>query len=108
MVPGLTDVYRGIRVTNQWPMPAWHDSVPEPDKQAACVRLLLSLAAIYATEAGTLGALAAALDEKPEAIRQARARGRITPEIAIKIETLLGRERFPREIFRPDLFVIAS
>lgn len=93
---------------NQWPMPAWHESVPEPDKQAACVRLLLGLAAIYASEVGTLSALALALQETPEAIRQARARGRVTPEIAIKIETLLGRERFPRELFRPDLFVIAG
>lgn len=29
----------------------------------------------------------------------------ITAEVAIKLEQLLGRDVFPRELFRPDLFL---
>ncbi len=89
-------------------MPAWHDSLPDPDKSAATVRLLLSLAAIYASEQGTASALAQALGMKPSAILQARKRGIIGADMALKLESLLGRAHFPRELFRPDLFLIGT
>jgi hypothetical protein len=91
---------------NQWPMPGWHDSLPDPDKEAATVRVLLSLAAIYASEQGTATALAEALRINTSTILQARARGVVSATLAIDIEKLLGRDRFPRELFRPDLFLI--
>ncbi len=94
--------------TNQWPTPFWHESVPEKDRDAAKLRLLLSLAAIYASESGTATAFAQALGVGDTAILQAKARGRISGELAVRIETLLGRELFPRELFRPDLFLIQA
>ena len=90
----------------QWPMPAWHDSLRSADQGPSKTRILLSLAAVYATEAGTASGLADALGMKPSAILQARARGIVSPEMAIKLEELLGRAHFPRELFRPDLFLI--
>lgn len=93
---------------NQWPMPAWHDSVPEADKAATKLRILLSLAAIYASEDGTATKLAERLDVGNSAILQAKARGKISGEMAVKIELLLGRDLFPRELFRPDLFLIGA
>jgi hypothetical protein len=95
-------------LSNQWPMPAWHDALPESDKGAASVRVLLSIAAVYACESGTLSDLADKLGIKRDALLQTKRRGRITPELAVKIEELLGRERFPRELFRPDIFLIES
>ena len=91
---------------NQWPRPGWHDSLPEPDQAAATVRVLLSLAAIYCSESGTATALAEALDLGPSSILQAKQRGKVSGELAVKLEELLGREHFPRELFRPDLFLI--
>ena len=87
-------------------MPGWHDSLPEPERAKATVRFLLSVAAVYASEEGTSVALAKALGLGSTAILQARSRGKLSGEMAVKIEELLGREHFPRELFRPDLFVI--
>ena len=82
--------------------------MPEEDKAAAKLRWLLSLAAIYASRDGTATALAEALDTGNTAILQAKARGRISGEMAVKLESLLGRDLFPRELFRPDLFIVAD
>jgi len=89
-------------------MPSWHDSVPEADRDCARVRTLISLAAIYASESGTLQRLAEGMGINTTAILQAKSRGKISGELAVKIEELLGRDLFPRELFRPDLFVIAE
>lgn len=48
-----------------------------------------------------------ALNHSEHALYQAIFKGVISPELAIKLETVLGRERFPREFFRPDIFVVA-
>jgi hypothetical protein len=92
----------------QWPMPAWHESVPAEEKPAATIRLLLSLAAVYASEEGTASALADRLGLGKTAILQAKSRGRISPDLAVQLESLLGRDLFPRELFRPDLFVVEA
>lgn len=91
-----------------WPMPAWHDEMPEAERAAAVLRHLLNLAAIYATREGTATALSKALGVGDTAILQAKVRGKISGEMAVKLEALLGRELFPRELFRPDLFVVEA
>lgn len=93
---------------NLWPMPAWHDELPEAEKAGAKLRHLLNLAATYATQEGTATALSRALGVGDTAILQAKVRGKISGEMAVKLESLLGRELFPRELFRPDLFVVEA
>lgn len=97
-----------MSLKNQWPEPDWLDSLPVAEREASKVRVLLSLAAIYASPSGTAAALAHALDMRPTALLQARSRGQVSGEMAVKIEAVLGRECFPRELFRPDLFVISE
>ncbi|HLP69141.1 MAG TPA: hypothetical protein VK181_16625 [Rhizobium sp.] len=80
----------------------------EADQGKAQARVLLDIAAIYATSSGTSSALAHALGVNPTAILQARSRGKVSAELAVKIESLLGRALFPRELFRPDLFLIGD
>lgn len=92
----------------QWPTPGWHESLPADERERASARLLLDLAAIYATPQGTSSALARRLGLSTTAILQARKRGKVSPELAVSIEGLLGRGQFPRELFRPDLFVVGS
>jgi hypothetical protein len=93
---------------NQWPEPNWLDSVPAEEREAAKVRILLSLAAVYASVEGTASALALLLGVHHNSILQAKKRGKVSGELAVKIEEALGRECFPREAFRPDLFVISE
>ena len=93
---------------NQWPMPEWHESLPADEQAKAETRVLLDLAAIYATPEGTCSALARRLGYGHTALTQARRRGKIGPELCVKLESLLGREHFPRELFRPDLFAVGS
>lgn len=50
--------------------------------------------------------MAARLGLGKNAILQAKTRGRISGKMAVQLESLLGRELFPRELFRPDLFLI--
>jgi hypothetical protein len=92
----------------QWPTPVWHESVPAEEKPAASIRLLLSLAAVYASEEGTASALADRLGIGKNAILKARSRGAVSAEMAVQLESLLGRDLFPRELFRPDIFVVAE
>jgi len=93
---------------NKWPMPAWHDDLPEGERAAAALRHLLSLAALFASREGTATALAKALGVGNTAVLQAKVRGKISGEMAVQIEALLGRDLFPRELFRPDLFVVEA
>lgn len=97
-----------MTLENQWPEPSWLDSVPASEREAAKLKMLLNLAAIYASEEGTSTALAKALGVGNTAVLQAKARGRVSGEMAIKLEGLLGREHFRRELFRPDLFLISE
>lgn len=66
---------------------------------------LLRLAALYATPAGTVRQLSIALDLNPSTLSEYLSRDEpITPELAIKIEKLLGANLFPRSLLRPDHF----
>lgn len=89
-------------------MPLWYESVPEEDRDTVKLRLLLSIAAIYASQDGTATKLAELLGVGNTAILQAKFRGKISGEMAVKLESCLGRDHFPRELFRPDLFTIES
>jgi hypothetical protein len=93
---------------NPWPMPAWHEELPEAEQGKSALRHHLNLAAIYATREGTATALSHALGMGDTAILQAKVRGKISGEMAVKIESLLGRDLFPRELFRPDLFIVEA
>lgn len=67
---------------------------------------MLRLAALYHNETGSLGDLAEALGLSNPALHMAIKRGQVSPDMAIGIESLLGRKLFPREMLRPDLFTL--
>lgn len=91
--------------TGTWPSPAWlnDDDLPEQAK----LRFLLRLAAIYHNPKGSLQDLSRAVGYADNGLNQAILNQSVTPECAIKLEGLLGREHFPRELFRPDIFNVA-
>lgn len=95
-----------MKIERTWPSPAWLNDVAMPDQ--ANRRFILRLAALYHNEKGSLQELSRALDYSDNALHQAAVQNQgVTPECAIRLEGLLGRELFPRELFRPDIFNVA-
>lgn len=92
---------------NRWPEPAWIAELPREDRGRAKVRFYLSLAAAWHSEKGTLTELSRTLGLNEAHLNVARKRGKVSPELAVSIESALGRERFPRELFN-DIFTVAE
>ena len=82
--------------------PVWIDKLPTNDREAARVRFLLKLAALHYSPRGTVRELSAGLGYTSDSLVQYN---KISGELAVKLENLLGRDAFPRELFRPDLFI---
>lgn len=91
---------------SQIPLPAWLADLPDVEREAAKTRFMLCLAAAYLEDRGSYSKLARALNVPVNTVHSARERGQISPEMAIAVESLLGRALFPRELFRPDLFTL--
>src|SRR5688500_4377125 len=96
-------------IPRPWPSPTWLDGVAdETERESERLRVLLGLACIYHSRRGKLADLAESLGITANALAIAKARGQVSPEMAIALEKALGRDLFPREAFRPDIFVIES
>lgn len=89
-------------------MPSWLAEIPDVERSKARTRFLLCLASAYTAERGDKTKLAQAIDAKVKTMHAANERGQVSPEMAIAIETALGRDLFPRELFRPDLFTLPA
>ncbi len=91
-------------------LPRWIDSLSGPEKDAAAQRFYLRLAALHASESGTLRELSSVLGRSKNALTRyvTDAPEPIPVELAIDLERLVGRETLPREALRPDIFVIPS
>lgn len=64
------------------------------------------LAALYHKMDGSMGDLSEALGGSRSMLHMAlKSKGGLSAPTCIKLEELLGRETFPREFFRPDIFV---
>lgn len=87
----------------QIPTPGYHKDLTPEESATAHARFLIKLAALYYSPGGQVKDLSAACGLAPGHLSSLLS---ISPETAIKIEKVLGRELFPRELFRPDLFLI--
>ena len=85
---------------NMMRVPDWVK--PEQRQMFVC-----RLAAVYHNEKGSLGALSVAIGGSESLLHMACSGNGLTPKTCIDLENLLGREHFPREFFRPDIFVAA-
>lgn len=83
--------------------PAYFDTLPKEEAETAKVRFLLRLAALYYSPKGNLADLSSALGYHTGTLSGTVS---IPPGMAVALEKLLGRETFPRELFRPDLFIV--
>lgn len=69
---------------------------------------LFRLAALYHNRQGSLRALAEAIGRSNSFFTVTAASGKISGDDAVAIEKAVGRDLFPRELLRPDLFTIAE
>lgn len=91
------------------PLPRWIDSLSDEDKQAATQRFLIRMAALYATESGTVAALEQAMRRSRNSLTtyiQREAPSRVSPALAIEIEGIAGRAVVPREALLPEIFAL--
>lgn len=90
------------------PIPAWVMARQTPESvDHAKLCFYIRLAALYHNEKSSVSQLSSALGLSETTLHQVLKRGEpIQPTIAVEIEKLIGRSLFPRELFRPDLFVI--
>jgi hypothetical protein len=93
--------------TFEWPEPDRIGAIAD-DKDHGRARLcyLLDLALVYSGMKSYDFAMA--LGNSRHTIYNLKKVGTISPEMAIRLETMLGRKHFPRELFRPDMFVISG
>lgn len=83
---------------NAFPVPSW---VAPDQRQAFAVRL----AALYHNPKGSLGALSEAIGLSKSGLHMALSYKGLNADHCIKLEGVLGRSLFPREFFRPDIFI---
>lgn len=73
-----------------------------PEEAEICrARFLIRIAALYDNPLGQLSVLSEKLGLHRGSLAQLN---QISPQLAIKIETLLGADIFPRTLMRPDIF----
>jgi hypothetical protein len=91
----------------KWPEPAWIAELQESHRPTAKLRFFLNLAAAYHSESGALTELSESCGLNRAHLNVCRQRGRVSPEIAVRLEEALGRDTFPRELFN-DIFAVAE
>lgn len=92
----------------EWPRPAWFDNLDGEDRDRAEQRFLVCMAALFADPRMTLDALANRMGHSVSSLSRIRAGQVMSADVAVKLETVCGREHFPREAFRPDLFTLPT
>ena len=91
----------------EWPQPKWLENISdEKQRDRARVRFYVGLAALYHNEKGRFDVLDQAMGLRSGACKTERFSGYPGARFSISVEKAVGRDLFPRELFRPDLFVV--
>jgi hypothetical protein len=86
-------------------LPAWLEKLPEEERDGQRTRFLLRLAALHFDPGGHLSTLSEACGYQDGTLASiSRRNERVSPEMAIKLEEVLGVAIMPRELLRPDMF----
>lgn len=85
------------------PLPEWLSRVPADELYGERSRFLLRLAALFATPRMSLYGLSEVCGLHPQTIPNYAARRSLIPaRVAIRLEKLLGRDRFPASFLAPE------
>lgn len=88
-----------------FPLPKYLEGLGDDELKAARCRFLIRLCALHYSPEGRVNALSERLGLASNTLTQLT---NISPELAVKLEDVMGREHFPRELFRPDVFTVAE
>lgn len=88
------------------PKPQWLIDAPEEERASWQLGWLLDMCAAYAHKSGKMTALSEFCGFSPSAIGKAKHLGVISPEMAVQIESRLGRDVITREALCPKIFAI--
>jgi hypothetical protein len=97
-----------MQLPTTWPVPDWLAELPDDVRHRAFVRYMLCMAVAYMGDKASPADLSHALGMSHNQVNLMKHRGTIAGETAVKLEGLLGRQHFPREMFRPDLFTLPA
>lgn len=89
------------------PYPTWLDELPVDERVWARIRFRMRLAALYATQTGTIEALAPLTGYTLAAMKNvlaASTRQHCSPRMALAVEAIVGRDIAPRESLAPDVY----
>ena len=93
-------------------LPLWVQALDEPHRSIQARLFYIRFSALCASPDGTLAVLSTRLRRNKNYLNHLVSPGRkpepglLTYDDAIQIETMLGRENMPRELLRPDIFVL--
>lgn len=90
---------------NRWPEPAWLAAVPPHEREAARLKFLVALAALYHNPEGSPIKMSRALGLHSTSLSAIKSRGSISADMALKIEHALGPDLFPWQVFLPELLL---
>lgn len=97
-----------MSVAPLWREPKWLQNVPAPERAGALLAYHLGIAALHASQAGTMKELADMVGWPESSFSQAKKKGALAPRMCIKIEQVVGRDIMPRELLCPEFFAVGE
>ncbi|AAQ63374.1 hypothetical protein Nazgul73 [Burkholderia phage BcepNazgul] len=91
------------------PMPAWFDALSPEEQETERTKLVLKLAAIYASREQTVQRLSELVGYSSNTLGALSSTGRaLRPELCIEIEKAVGHEYLPRRLLNPHIFEVPT
>ncbi len=86
-------------------LPHWFNALTPQEQDECRARLLVRIAALYATKDMTVAAMAEKLGYHPQSLTQTGNKNNsIPPKLVLLIESICGRDLMPRELLNPAIF----
>lgn len=94
---------------SQLPLPDWLDDIAPEKRARERKRFLLRAAALYATPDGGLRALSKVLGLSHNTLHTTITRNSpLSVDLTKAVETLVGRDKLPRELLNPEVYQIGE
>lgn len=91
------------------PLPQWFDSLTVEEQERVRTKLIIKLAAIYASPEMTVQELSSLVGYSSNTLGQlSSSRQTISPSLCVKLEEACGRSYLPREVMNPHIFEVPS
>lgn len=93
---------------SEFKLPAWLDAMPHSEQARARAKVIVHIAAAFASPGGTVDALSLAMGYRGRTVVSALNQGRYDKafpvDFIMRLEDAIGRGTIPREIMNPEVF----